>query len=265
MSADAPRPSKWWRRDVVPASGIVRVRTAFLKRLGKEPVRRKLFRPSLSVNLSLLAFAVLAGIGAFAHRRSVDARLAALLRRDSAAPFQIKKIRLELAGLEMDEKTLWKELDTRVKYARAQKAQEFYLVLDRARRRFAFKYADRVVRDGCFDIGAPETISDGRGAHWTFPPLTGAFSVQEKLEDADWKAPEWVYALNRKRPPPSPPTVPGGLGRYVLRLSGGYVLHSPPPADSPLKGAKPGSFLLSEDDLKAMWRRIGPGTRIYVF
>jgi hypothetical protein len=247
------------------ASGIVRVRTGFLRRVGKEPARAKLFRPALSVNLSLLAFALLAGTAAFAHRRSVDARLADLLRRDSAAPFQIKKIRQDLADLEMDEKTLSKELDTRLKYARAQKAQEFYLVLDRASRRFAFKYADRIVRDGCFDIGGPETISDGRGSHWTFAPVTGAFSVQEKLEDADWKAPGWVYALSREKPPATPPVVHGGLGRYVLQFSGGYVLHSPPPDNSPLKGAKPGSFMLSEQDLGAIWRRVGPGTRIYIF
>lgn len=256
---------KWWRRKPMQASGIVKVRTQILRRLGKNTDRRKLPRPPLALNLLLLAVGIFGGLGAYAHRRSVDSQLASLLRQDSAAPFQIKKIRLDLAELETDEATLSRELDARLAYARAQKAQEFYLVLDRAKRRFAFKYADRVVRDGCFDIGAPDSISDGRGSHWSFPPLTGAFSVEQKLEQPAWKLPEWVYAMNRRKPPPDAPTVPGGLGRYVLEFAGGYVLHSPPPPDSPLKGARPGSFMISEQDFGAIWRRIGPGTRIYVF
>ena len=247
------------------ASGIVKVRTRVLRRLGKDPGARKLPRPPLALNLFLLAVGVLGGLGAYAHRRSVDARLASLLKQDSSAPFQIRKIRRDLADLETDEATLSRELDTRLAYARAQKAQEFYLVLDRSKRRFAFKYADRVVRDGCFDIGAPDTISDGRGGAWSFPPLTGAFSVQEKLEQPAWKAPDWVYAMNREKPPRDREARPGALGRYVLELADGYVLHSTPPEGSPLKGARPGSFMMSEQDLGAIWKRVGPGTRVYIF
>ena len=262
---DSSAPDKWWRRKPMQASGIVRVRTQFLRRLGKDPGRRKLARPPLALNLALLALALLGGAAALAHRRSVDAKLAALLAQDAAAPFEIKKIRRDLADLETDEASLSRELDTRLKYASAQKAQEFYLVLDRASRRFAFKFADKVVRDGCFDIGAPDAISDRRGSHWTFAPVTGAFSVQEKVEHADWKPPDWVYAMNREKAPANPPAVPEGLGRYVLQFSGGYVIHSTPPAYSPLKGAKPGSFMFSEQDLGAIWRRVSPGTRIYIF
>ena len=247
------------------ASGIVKVRTRTLRRLGKDTGARKLPRPPLALNLFLLAVGVLGGIAAYAHRRSVDGRLASLLKQDSSAPFQIRKIRRDLAELETDEATLSRELDTRLAYARAQKAQEFYLVLDRGKRRFAFKYADRVVRDGCFDIGAPDTISDGHGSSWSFPPLTGAFSVRAKLEQPSWKAPEWVYAMYRQKPPQSREAAPGALGRYVLDFSDGYVLHSTPPQGSPLKGAKPGSFMMSEEDLGAIWKRVGPGTRVYIF
>ena len=266
MANDTPaRTTKWWRKKPMQASGIVKVRTQILRRLGKDTGGRKLPRPPLALNLFLLAVGILGGLGAYSHRRSVDARFAALLKQDSTAPFQIKKIRRDLADLETDEATLSRQLDARLAYARAQKAQEFYLVLDRGKRRFAFKYGDRVVRDGCFDIGAPDSISDGRGSHWYFPPLTGAFSVQQKLEQPAWKAPDWVYVIRREKPPGDRPAMPGALGRYVLEFADGYVLHSPPPDDSPLRGAKPGSFMMSEQDLGAIWRRVGPGTRIYLF
>src|SRR5262245_41443322 len=135
MKNNAPAPQeKWWRRKPMQASGIVRVRTHVLRRMGRDPGGRKLPRPPLAVNLFLLAIGILGGLGAYAHRRSLDSRLASLLKQDSAAPFQIQKIRLDLAELETDEATLSKELDARLAYARAQKAQEFYLVLDRAKR-----------------------------------------------------------------------------------------------------------------------------------
>jgi len=71
--------------------------------------------------------------------------------------------------------------------------------------------------------------------------------------------------MNGVKPPSSPQPIEGGLGRYVIVLSEDAVIHSPPPPESPLKGVKPGSFLVPEADLAAIWKRVGPRTRVYVF
>jgi hypothetical protein len=261
-----PNPRKtWWRRKPMSASGIVRLKTGFFPRPSFGPARRKLWRPPVWLNLFLLGFALLGGAAAAAHRHSLDGRLARLLRQADSAPFEIKRIRQDLADQELDEKSLAAELDLRLKYARIQKANEFYILLDTQRRQFAFKYGNKIVREAGFDEGAPRVIQAKGGARWTFAPITGAFTVKEKLEKADWKVPAWVYMMNREKTPDPLPTVPAGLGRYVLVFSGGYVIHSPPPPESPLKEAKPGSFMVSETDLSAIWRRVGPGTRIYIF
>ncbi|HYV43069.1 MAG TPA: hypothetical protein VEO02_14880 [Thermoanaerobaculia bacterium] len=255
----------WWRWNPMSASGILRLKTGFLPRPSPGPERRKLWRPPLQLNLFLLGFALLVGVTATAHHRALDGRLGRLLRQADSAPFEVKRIRQDLADLELDEKSLAAELDSRLKYARIQKANEFYILLDTKRRQFAFKYGDKVVREASFEAGAPRVIRAKNGARWTFAPVTGAFTVKEKLEKADWKVPEWVYIMNREKPPDPLPTVPAGLGRYVLVFSDGYLIHSPPPLESPLKAAKPGSFMVPEADLSAVWRRVGPGTRIYVF
>ncbi len=65
--------------------------------------------------------------------------------------------------------------------------------------------------------------------------------------------------------PPSRPFVTDALGRYVIFLPNGYVIHTPPSPDSPLQGAKPGSFMISEADMSAIWPRISKETRVYVF
>ena len=256
--------SSWWRRYSKGASGIVRVRTAFMPRMSRAP-RRKLPRPSLLVNLVLLGLAAILASGAALHRKSLDERLQPLLSEPDAAPFEIRRIREDLAEQQLDERTLEAELRARLDYARSQKAREFYVVVDTTRKRFAFKFGDKVLRDAPVDVGAPRVIQGKGGKSWTFVPVTGAFSVQQKLEDADWSIPGWVYALNGREPPRSVPEVTGGLGKYVLVFAGNYVIHSPPSRDSPLKTVKPASFMVPEADLAAIWRRVGPGTRVYVF
>jgi hypothetical protein len=246
------------------ASGLVRVRTQYLK-VPPGELRRKLPRPSVRFSLALLAAGLLVGGAGALHRRAIDRRLAGLLVAGESAPFEIQRIRRDLADLEVDEHQLSDALAARLKYAESLKARDFYIVIDTKARRMDFKYADRVVRSAPIEIGAPATVTTKSGKRWTFAPVTGAFSVRQKLEGASWKAPEWAYAL-RRRPAPEPlPDIPNGLGRYVLVFADGYALHSPPPAASPLAGAKPGSFLVPEADLAAIWKRVGPETRIYVF
>ena len=48
-------------------------------------------------------------------------------------------------------------------------------------------------------------------------------------------------------------------------LPDNYVIHSPPPAKSPLHGPKPGSFMVPEADMAAIWPRISTATRVYIF
>ncbi len=246
-------PKSWWRRKTMSASGIVRVRTAFLPRMSRTP-RRKLPRPPILVSLVLLALAAVLASGAAVHRKALEERFRPFLSEPDAAPFEIRRIREDLADQQLDEKTLEAELRTRLDYARSQKAREFYVVVDTVRKRFAFKFGDKVLRDAPVEVGEPRVVHGKGGKSWTFAPVTGGFSVKEKLENAGWIIPAWVYAMNRP-----------GLGKYVLVFAGNYVIHSPPSPDSPLKTVKPSSFMVPEADLAAIWRRVGPGTRVYVF
>jgi hypothetical protein len=255
--------AKWWRLPI-GASGIVRLKSGFLPRPGGPP-RRKLPRPPLVLSLALLAAGTILSTAAVLHRRALDSRFDELTAASEASPFEIKRLREDLGEQELDERALSAELDARLQYARSQMLQDFYILLDTKSRRFVFKYGDKVVREGRLDVGAPRSIRTKSGEHWTFAGVTGAFSVEQKLENADWTVPAWVYAMNGRTPPSSLPTVPSGLGAYVLVFSGSYAIHSPPAAGSPLQGVKPGSFMVPEPDLAAIWRRVGTGTRIYVF
>jgi cell division protein FtsB len=242
-------------------SGILAVRTGFLR---KKTPRRKLPRPSTRALLFLFVLVAVVGIFAAVHRRTLERDFAARVTRSRAAPYEIKRIRRELADLELNEKELANALDTRLKYLAARKRNEFYIAIDTKKGDFSFHFADKTLRDAPVKIGAPRTIVAGK-KKWTFAPLTGAFNVEGKFDRGSWRVPEWVYRMKGEKVPSARPEVKDGLGKYVLSLGNDYVIHSPPPPESPLKGAKPGSFMVPEADLAAIWKRVGPETRVYVY
>jgi len=243
------------------ASGILAVRTAFLR---KRRPGQKLPRPATGFLFGLFLLLAVVGIAAAVHRRILERDFAARVTLSRAAPDEIKRIRRELADSELSEKELANALDARLKYLAAAKRNEFYIAIDAKKKAFSFHFADKTLRVAPVEVGPPKTIAAGK-RKWTFAPLTGAFSVENKFQGAGWTVPEWVYRMNGAAPPKLRPTVANGLGRYVIALGNQYVIHSPPPSDSPLKGAKPGSFMVPEADLAAIWKRIGPETRVYVF
>jgi hypothetical protein len=136
MTEEEQPKGSWFRRKAMSASGIVRVRTAFLPRMSRTP-RRKLPRPPLLVSLVLLGLSAILASGAAVHRKALDERFRPFLSEPDAAPFEIRRIREDLADQQLAEKTIAAELRTRLDYARS-KAREFYVV-DRhqVRKRFA--------------------------------------------------------------------------------------------------------------------------------
>ena len=241
-------------------SGIMAVKTRFQrKRAG-----RKLPRPSSRTLLVLFVLILVGAIGATVHRRVLESDFQSRVSRSRATPYEIKRIRKELADLELDEKVLANALDTRLKYLAAAKRNEFYIAIDTKKRDFSFHFADKTLRDARVEIGAPQTVVAGRKT-WTFAPLTGSFDVEGKYQDGSWRVPRWVYLAKGEKPPRTLPTIRNGLGKYVILLGNDYVIHSPPSPESPLEGAKPGSFMVPEADLAAIWKRIGTETRVYIF
>jgi hypothetical protein len=256
----------WWKRKIEPrASGIFQVKTVFLRH--SQIVRRppKLYRPPIAASLGLLLFGVALAAAATIHRRNLDTRFSKLVVESASAPFEIQKIRRDLAALDLDQKSLETELAARLAAVDAQNSSQFYLVLDTKSGTMSLRLGDRVVREARLQVGAPRPILTASGDRVAAAPLSGAFTVRQTLERPAWKPPAWVYT-DADQPAPSPlPEIPGGLGRYVVVLTDDVVLHSPPPEESPLSGPKPGSFLAPEADLAAIWKRLGPETRVYVF
>ncbi len=229
------------------------------------PDRRSFSRPPLWLNLAVLLIA-LASLGlARVHRGSLDRQFAETIHHQETSPAEISRIRAELAELELTREQLEEELTSRLEYIDSLGSSEFYLAIDTARNKLLFHYGDAIAREAPVTVGEPGTFGSHGGDEWSFLPLKGAFLVRGKEEGAAWEVPDWVYLRNGEPVPASPRTVPDGLGKYVIHLPNGYVIHSAPPPSSPLKAPKPGSFMVPEEDLRAMWPRISDKTRVFIF
>lgn len=232
----------------------------------ESPDRRSFPRPPLWLNLTLL-FLGLAGIlfGRF-HRENVEKRYSHVLTQQQRTPADAKKMKEELAELDLNRDALEQELDGRMKFLKSLKSENFYLSVDTTAKKLRFYYGDSILREGDIQVGEARTIQGKDGKTWTFVPLKGAFKVDGKVVNYDWRIPEWVYVMNGETPPATAPVIEGGLGQYVIFLPNGYVIHSRPEEGSPLKGPKPGSIMASEDDLRAIWARIHKDqTPVYIY
>jgi len=218
--------------------------------------RRSFPRPPLWLNLVLI-LAGLAGLVYWRyHRDRVSTRFASVLAEEARTPSDVRQMKEELAAIDVNRATLQGELEGRVKLLAGLKTEDFYLSIDTQKRKMRFNYGDTVLREDDVAIGEMRTINAGQRS-WTFIPLKGAFPVEAKIVGYDWRVPEWLD--------PARPVVPNGLGKYVLFLPNGYVVHSPPSEASPLHGAKPGSYMVTEETLAAIWPRIHPGTQVYIY
>jgi hypothetical protein len=226
--------------------------------------RRSFPRPPLWLNLTLLVIALATFLYA-RHQRDQIVRKSQILFKHADTPAEMNRIRDELAKMDVTKEELSRQIDARLQLAEAVKSEQFYLAIDASRKRMQLRLGHQIVRDMPVEPGGGKTIAGPGGKSWTFVPLRGAFNVEGKEIGAPWKVPAWVYAMNRQPEPAERPIVPDGLGHYVIVLPNGYVIHSTPSPDSPLKGPKPGSFLIPDADLAAIWPRITTATRVYIF
>ena len=227
--------------------------------------RRSFPRPPLWLNLLLLVIAAATFAYAKHQRNVIDGKMAALFTRSGNSPTELNRMREELAQMDLTEAQLGKEIDGRMKYLDSLQRAAFYVSIDTQRRVLQLRFGKDVVREAPVEIGAAKTITAKSGKTWTFLPLKGAFNVTGKEQGYDWAVPEWLYAMQNQSAPAERRVVPNGLGKYVIFLPNNYVIHSPPPPDSPLQGPKPGSFMAPEADLAAIWPRITNETRVYIF
>lgn len=204
--------------------------------------RRDVPRPSLRLNLLLLAGAVVALFFAARERHEIDAGYVRVFSKTSSGSAELNQVKAELAEMSLTKEALDIEFDSRLAFLENKKSRYFFLSIDTEKKRIFMNFGNDTVRDADLQVGAPVEVAGPDGRTLTLPALKGAFSVVGKETDVE-----------------------NGLGKFVVLLPNDYVIHSPPAPGSARKGPKPGSFMVPETYLKAIWDRITPETRVYIF
>lgn len=228
------------------------------------PDRRTSPRPSLKLNLIVLAVAIALGAIALLHRAQLDRSFEKFVADAPTVSEEVTQVRRALLNANLTERQLREELKGRLEYADSLESENFFLSLHPREKVMRFNYGDVVVREAPLTVGGPITVNGPEG-QWTFAQYQGASHVEQKLRGHSWRAEPWVYRMKGQDPPEELPVIANGLGSYVLELPNGYLIHSPPAEESPLDGPKPASFMVPEEDLAAIWPRIKKGTDVYVF
>ena len=228
------------------------------------PSRRRLPRPAAWLTLIVIALALISLGFAKYHRTRLDRNFDDIVRKQQSSSVDISLIRSELAKMDVARDALAREVDKRLQLLSSLQEQEFYIAIDTSHRKLRLHYGSTIVRECDVVIGPPREI-ESEGTTWKFVAFKGAMNATGKLEDYAWPVPAWVYSMDGVTEPAERPTITGGLGKYIITLPNGYVIHSPPVVASPLQGAKPASFLVSEADLHAIWPRVSSKTRVYVY
>jgi hypothetical protein len=228
--------------------------------------RRSFPRPPLWLNFVLLLIAAASFAWARHQRTVIETKSAILFAPTPTSPAELDHIRQELAEMDVTEGQLARELDARMKYIESLQGDQFYISIDSARKKMQFRLGKDVVREADVAVGEAKTVQTrDRKKSWTFVPLKGGFTVVGKEVGYDWQVPGWASAMNGEMPAQQGRVVPDGLGKYVIFLPDNYIIHSPPAPGSPLQGPKPGSFMVPEADLAAIWPRVTTQTRVYIF
>ena len=230
----------------------------------KSPERRSFPRPPLWLNLLLLIVAVATFAYARYRHDDIERKSSVLFQKNENNPAELNRMRDELAQMDLNKQQLAKELDGRMQYLQSLEGEEFYISIDTNTKKMQFRIGKDVVREAPVEIGEPKTLTAG-GKTWTFTQLKGGVTVSGKDNSYDTPIPPWVYVMNQQPIPAERPTMHNWLGNYVIFLPNNYVIESTPPPASPLKGPKPGSFMVPEEDLAAIWPRITNQTRVYIF
>jgi hypothetical protein len=116
------------------------------------------------------------------------------------------------------------------------------------------------------EIGADSTVRSVDGRMWRFVRPLGERRVAEKRESPSGPIPEWVYVSRGEPvPPESAREVSGGLGRYVLVLDDGTEIYSRPSTGPLARGVIPGSFVVAEPEMQAIFAAIDEDTPVYIY
>lgn len=144
-----------------------------------------------------------------------------------------------------------------------------YIVIDRGNNRLWLRRGGEVLLEAVVSTGSRTELREAGGQErtWTFDTPTGRFEVLSERANPVWVKPDWAFLEEGQQPPrrTSERVERGSLGEWALDLGDGYMIHGTLYERLLGRSLTHGCIRVGRDDLRAVARASGPGTRVFIF
>ncbi len=149
------------------------------------------------------------------------------------------------------------------------KPRGIHIVIDTGENRLYLKSGEKVVREAVVSCGSGGILKEpgGKKRTWVFDTPRGEFRVKSKINNPYWVKPDWAFIEEGKPIPKNlDDRVEGGtLGDYALGFGDGYFIHGTLYTRLLGRNVTHGCVRVGDEDLKAVFRSVRIGTRIYIY
>ncbi len=150
---------------------------------------------------------------------------------------------------------------------RAQRPRGLHLVIDTGSNNMYLMDGDTVLRKALVSTGSGVRLADPHNPRsWVFDTPRGEFRVLKKVENPVWTKPDWAFVEAGESLPTSwrGRVEEGVLGAYALDLGDGYLIHGTLFERALGLHVTHGCVRVGAEDLRAIYRSVPVGTRVFI-
>jgi L,D-transpeptidase YbiS len=144
-----------------------------------------------------------------------------------------------------------------------------YIVIDTAANRLYLKEGARTVREAVVSCGSGVVLEEpgGKKRSWVFDTPRGEFTVKSKITNPYWVKPDWAFIEEGEAIPKGMEDriESGTLGDYALGFGQGYFIHGTLYTRLLGRNVTHGCVRVGDEDLKAVFKAVPVGAKIYIY
>lgn len=144
-----------------------------------------------------------------------------------------------------------------------------YIVIDTAENRLYLKNGQDVLRTAVVSCGSGVVLEEpgGKKRSWVFDTPRGEFAVKSKITNPYWVKPDWAFIEEGEAIPRDVEDriESGTLGDYALGFGEGFFIHGTLYTRLLGRNVTHGCVRVGDEDLKAVFKAVPLGAKIYIY
>ncbi|MBN1465822.1 L,D-transpeptidase [candidate division KSB1 bacterium] len=143
-----------------------------------------------------------------------------------------------------------------------------FLIVSSSDNQFRLMQGKKVIRQGVCSTGSNVLLKTSDDRRWIFRTPTGVLRIKDKQKSPIWRKPDWAF-IEEGKAVPAPAAEErfdfGALGEYGLYLGDGYLIHGTLYQRMLGMPVTHGCIRLGDDDLKAVYLKLGIGAKVFIY